>query len=67
MVYTFLLPVFRVGIYIKPLLVQCANAIVKSDKHREIRNHYWSIKKRRVINVLLLQLHECSLLPFTYP
>lgn len=37
----------RAGIYIKPLLVQCANAIVKSDKHPEIRNRYLSIKKRR--------------------
>ncbi len=37
----------RAGVYIKPLLVQCANAVVKSDKHPEIRNRYLSIKKRR--------------------
>ncbi len=28
----------RAGIYIKPLLVQCATAVVKSEKHPEIRN-----------------------------
>lgn len=37
----------RAGVYIKPLLVQCANAVVKSDKHPEIKNRYLSIKKRR--------------------
>ena len=37
----------RAGVYIKPLLVQCANAVVKSDKHPEIRNRYLSFKKRR--------------------
>jgi transposase len=37
----------RAGVYIKPLLVQCANAIVKSQKHPEIRGRYLSIKKRR--------------------
>ena len=37
----------RAGVYIKPLLVQCANAIVKSDKHPEIKGRYMSIKKRR--------------------
>jgi transposase len=39
--------VSRAGVYIKPLLVQCANAVVKSDKHPEIRNRYLAIKKRR--------------------
>jgi transposase len=39
--------VSRAGVYIKPLLVQCANAVVKSNKHPEIRNRYLSIKKRR--------------------
>jgi len=29
------------------LLVQCANAAVKSNKHPEIRNRYLAIKKRR--------------------
>ena len=30
----------RAGCYIKPLLVQCATAVVKSEKHPEIRNRY---------------------------
>jgi len=37
----------RAGVYIKPLLIQCANAVVKSNKHPEIRNRYLAIKKRR--------------------
>lgn len=37
----------RAGVYIKPLLVQCATAIITSDKHPEIRGRYLSIKKRR--------------------
>jgi len=37
----------RAGAYIKPLLVQCANAAVKSDKHPEIKNRYLKLKKRR--------------------
>lgn len=37
----------RAGCYIKPLLVQCATAVVKSEKHPEIRNRYLTIKKRR--------------------
>jgi len=37
----------RAGVYIKPLLVQCANAVVTSEKHSEIRNRYLSIKRRR--------------------
>lgn len=37
----------RAGVYIKPLLVQYANAVVKSDKHPEIKGRYLSIKKRR--------------------
>jgi transposase len=39
--------VSKAGCYIKPLLVQCANSVVKSDKHPEIRNRFLSIKKRR--------------------
>lgn len=35
------------GVYIKPLLVQCANAVVVSKKHPEIRNRFLSIRKRR--------------------
>ena len=37
----------RAGCYIKPLLVQCATAIVKSEKHPEFRNRYQKLKKRR--------------------
>ncbi|GIP61916.1 hypothetical protein J32TS6_04710 [Virgibacillus pantothenticus] len=37
----------RAGVYIKPLLVQCATAVVQSDKHPEIRNRYLRLKKRR--------------------
>lgn len=39
--------VSKAGCYIKPLLVQCANAVVKSEKHPEIRNRYLRLKKRR--------------------
>jgi len=39
--------VSRAGAYIKPLLIQCANAVVTSKKHPEIRNRYLAIKKRR--------------------
>ena len=37
----------RAGVYIKPLLVQCANAAINSKKHPEIKNRYLAIKKRR--------------------
>ena len=37
----------RAGAYLKPLLVQIAHAIVRSNKHPEIKNRYLSIKKRR--------------------
>lgn len=37
----------RAGAYIKPLLVQCANAAVASKKHPEIRHRYLALKKRR--------------------
>lgn len=40
-------PGFQGRCYIKPLLVQCANAVVTSKKHPEIRNRYLRIKKRR--------------------
>jgi len=39
--------VSKAGGFIKPLLVQCANAVVKSEKHPEIRNRYLRLKKRR--------------------
>jgi len=37
----------RAGVYLKPLLVQCANASIKSGKHPEIKNRYLKLKKRR--------------------
>ncbi|WP_330671474.1 transposase [Anaeromicrobium sp.] len=37
----------KAGCYIKPLLVQCATAVVKSEKHPQIRNRYLKLKKRR--------------------
>ena len=39
--------VSKAGCYIKPLLVQCATAVVKSTKHPEIRNRYLRLRKRR--------------------
>lgn len=39
--------VSKAGCFIKPLLVQCATAVVKSVKHPEIRNRYLRLKKRR--------------------
>jgi len=37
----------RAGVYIKPLLVQCANCAIRSKKHLEVANRYNAIKKRR--------------------
>ena len=37
----------KAGAYIKPLLVQCANAAIKSNKNPEVRNRYLALKKRR--------------------
>lgn len=37
----------RAGVYLKPLLVQVANAIVKSDKYPEFKERYRRIKSRR--------------------
>lgn len=39
--------VSRAGVYIKPLLVQCANAAIKSKKYPYFRIRYDQIKKRR--------------------
>lgn len=39
--------VSNAGCYIKPLLVQWVNAVVKSTKHPEMRNRYLRLKKRR--------------------
>ena len=35
------------GRYLKPFLVQIANAVVKSDKHSELINKYLKLKRRR--------------------
>jgi len=37
----------RAGAYIKPLLVQCANAAIQSSKHPEVGDKYRQLKKRR--------------------
>ena len=37
----------RAGSYFKPILVQVANALIKSKKHPEITNRYRRIKARR--------------------
>jgi len=37
----------KAGCYLKPLLVQCANAVVRSEKNPEFRNRYLRIKRRR--------------------
>jgi transposase len=37
----------RAGVYIKPLLVQCANAAIRCKSNPEIANRYNAIKKRR--------------------
>jgi transposase len=37
----------RAGVYIKPLLVQCANAAIKSKKCTYFKVHYDQIKRRR--------------------
>ena len=39
--------VSRAGIYLKPTLVQCANAAIKSNKQPYFKNKYNKIKKRR--------------------
>ena len=37
----------RAGVYLKPLLVQVANGVVKSDKYPEFKERYRRIKARR--------------------
>ena len=37
----------RAGVYLKPLLVQVANAVVKSDKYPEFKERYRRLKSRR--------------------
>ena len=37
----------RAGTYLKPLLVQVANAVIRSDKHSEFKERYRRLKARR--------------------
>jgi transposase len=37
----------RAGVYLKPLLVQVANSVVKSDKHPEFKERYRRVKAHR--------------------
>ena len=39
--------VSRAGVYLKPTLIQCANAAIKSNKQPYFKNKYNRIKKRR--------------------
>lgn len=39
--------VSRAGVYLKPTLIQCANAAIKSNKQPYFKNKYNKIKKRR--------------------
>lgn len=39
--------VSKAGYYTKPLLMQCANSVVKSEKHPEMRSRYLRSRKRR--------------------
>jgi hypothetical protein len=39
--------VSRAGAFLKPLLVQCANAAVRSDKYPWLKEKYQALKKRR--------------------
>lgn len=47
--------VSKAGCYIKPLLVQYANSVVKSEKHPEIRNRYLRLRKLAVTRKQSLQ------------
>lgn len=47
----------KAGQYLKPLLVQIANAIVKSEKYPEHRNKYLQLKNAEAIKKRLLLLH----------
>lgn len=39
--------ILKGGHYLKPFLIQIANAVVKSEKHPELRNKCFKLKKRR--------------------
>ena len=44
------------GTYIKPLLVQIANALIKSNKHSEFKDRYRRIKSRRGHNKAIIAI-----------
>jgi hypothetical protein len=46
----------KAGTYLKPLLVTVANAVVKSDKHPEIKERYRRIKARRGHNKAIIAI-----------
>jgi len=66
----------RAGVYIKPLLIQCANAVIKSNKCNYFKVHYDQIKRRRghkkaiiaiahkLLNCIYNMLDKCE--PFNY-
>lgn len=49
----------RGGTYIKPLLIQCALAAIRSNSHPEIRNRYLALKKRRGYKKAIIAIY-CS-------
>nr|WP_311062246.1 transposase [Thermoanaerobacterium sp. CMT5567-10] len=55
----------KAGYYIKPLLVQCATDVVKSEKHHKIHNHYLHIKSVAATGRQSLLLQECFLQHYT--
>ena len=44
------------GHYLKPFLVQIANAVVKSEKHPELRNKYLKLKHQKAIIAICRRL-----------
>ncbi len=62
------------GRYLKPFLVQIANAVVKSEKHPELRHKYLKLKKRRghrkaiiaICRRLLVAIYQVLLKQETY-
>ena len=57
--------VSRAGVYIKPLLVQCANAAIKSKKCPYFKARYDKTRNAEVTKRLLLLLRICCLIVFT--
>lgn len=62
------------GRYLKPFLVQIANAVVRSEKHLELRNKYLKLKQRRghrkaiiaICRRLLVAIYQVLLKQETY-